>query len=1128
MSFRLFTSGCLVALVAATTPSDAQTRSRRNFYGMHNLKDGGAPIPEGMNWTRHLVGEGGYVFDWVRGDYGQWVVDAMDRGLIPVLRVQNCNGGCDPDPGHPEIVASVIREHLAIHRPEYLGRLVYLQLWNEPGDPRDFVTPEDFADFLVAAHSNVQRADPRDVFRTMTPGQNGPEWWRRAIRHNPAVCQAFDVWATHPYPESYPPHYNHHDGVPYINQVKTIDSYLLDLDAVVSECVAHGSPRRGFPVMITETAYGDHLGISFEGYPKTTRGAVCTTDGPCEFLLASQYNRVAFTEFWHRWPEVIAVHPFILQNWSWDHFAWVNRGSQSRDDQPVPDWCPPEDILAATPWPPGYNVGAKRCGMPQAIYPQYKAILDVPKPPPADFEPYRGPVGVLRGQVRRQGTGEPVRFATLFTDGYELGGPTMSDGIYVVRDVPVGDYTLTVEKVGYRSESRSVRVEAGRETVVDFDLVFEGRVSKGIYFQNQGTCHDCDLFAPFLGQTLTLPDDVGFIKFAAAMPNVGGVTMKFSIQEGGPTGRRIGTSVTAFPEWGGEMIGAEWPGDGVPVTPGGTYFLRVEREDGQGVYLFATDSDPYPGGMAFTGTTAHPSWDLFATVRGKTVAVESAVGTVVGSVRDESNVPLSGAGIRVEPGGLTATSSADGSYSLVLSEGVYSLTATLDGFEPMAHEDVSIVEGQTVVLDFTLVSLPGPPPPPPPSRLIANGDFSAGLDGWSTWVERGALSPTVDGLGRLHLRAVGHNGGVYQQFATGGAGTEIGIEGFWASSPTVAQSQWAEVLVIDGPRLPVDGHDLNASQSDVVLVHKRDTWDLPGGWSESTPSGTFTASGEVATLVLKSGNLLGVDSGTSFDDLVVEAVSSGPPPPSNRAPTARLHAAPLSGAMPLEVSFDASESSDPDGDVLTYTWDFGDGESASGVLLTHTYRDAGTFVATLVVDDGRGGTNTETISIDVTPSAPVDNLITNADFTRGLEAWSTWVERGPLEPVVRGGRLELVAVGHNGGVYQQFATGGAGTTITVGGVWGSEPTVPNAQWAEVLVIDGPRTPTNGQDLNGDQPDVVLVHKNDTWSSPDGWSGPMPSGSFVASGDVATIVLKSGNLPSVHSGTFFADILVRRR
>ena len=113
--------------------------------------------------------------------------------------------------------------------------------------------------------------------------------------------------------------YNHHDGVPFINQ-------LLDLDVVGRVCDEVGSPRRGFPVMITETIYGDPLGISFEGYPKTTRGAACSPDGPCDFQMAAEYNVAAFTQFWHNWPEVLAVHPFILNNWAWDHFAFVSDG----------------------------------------------------------------------------------------------------------------------------------------------------------------------------------------------------------------------------------------------------------------------------------------------------------------------------------------------------------------------------------------------------------------------------------------------------------------------------------------------------------------------------------------------------------------------------------------------------------------------------------------------------------------------------------------------------------------------------------------------------------------------------------------------------------------------------------
>ncbi|MDD5610065.1 MAG: PKD domain-containing protein [Candidatus Omnitrophica bacterium] len=52
------------------------------------------------------------------------------------------------------------------------------------------------------------------------------------------------------------------------------------------------------------------------------------------------------------------------------------------------------------------------------------------------------------------------------------------------------------------------------------------------------------------------------------------------------------------------------------------------------------------------------------------------------------------------------------------------------------------------------------------------------------------------------------------------------------------------------------------------------------------------------------------------------------------------------------VLFDASRSSDPDGDVLTYAWDFGDGTSFEGKEATHTYAKAGEYKVVLKVSDG--------------------------------------------------------------------------------------------------------------------------------------------------------------------------------
>jgi PKD repeat protein len=57
------------------------------------------------------------------------------------------------------------------------------------------------------------------------------------------------------------------------------------------------------------------------------------------------------------------------------------------------------------------------------------------------------------------------------------------------------------------------------------------------------------------------------------------------------------------------------------------------------------------------------------------------------------------------------------------------------------------------------------------------------------------------------------------------------------------------------------------------------------------------------------------------------------------------------------VTFDGSGSVDPDGDALTYSWDFGDGSSAAGAQVQHTYGIGGTYPIILTVDDGKGLAN---------------------------------------------------------------------------------------------------------------------------------------------------------------------------
>ena len=88
-------------------------------------------------------------------------------------------------------------------------------------------------------------------------------------------------------------------------------------------------------------------------------------------------------------------------------------------------------------------------------------------------------------------------------------------------------------------------------------------------------------------------------------------------------------------------------------------------------------------------------------------------------------------------------------------------------------------------------------------------------------------------------------------------------------------------------------------------------------------------------------------------------------PPGNRPPEVEAAAAPASGKAPLEVLLTA-QGSDPDGDVLTYRWDFGDGSApVSGRVARHTYTKNGTFTATVTATDRAGATGTATVAVTV-------------------------------------------------------------------------------------------------------------------------------------------------------------------
>jgi len=107
---------------------------------------------------------------------------------------------------------------------------------------------------------------------------------------------------------------------------------------------------------------------------------------------------------------------------------------------------------------------------------------------------------------------------------------------------------------------------------------------------------------------------------------------------------------------------------------------------------------------------------------------------------------------------------------------------------------------------------------------------------------------------------------------------------------------------------------------------------------------------------------------TSAADTVRVTVTEPPEVPDNAAPEVELSASSITGQAPFEVKFKA-DASDPDGDALTYSWNFGDGTTVAGnsTEATHRYEAAGAYAATVTVTDEAGGVAKAELQIAVAP-----------------------------------------------------------------------------------------------------------------------------------------------------------------
>lgn len=244
------------------------------------------------------------------------------------------------------------------------------------------------------------------------------------------------------------------------------------------------------------------------------------------------------------------------------------------------------------------------------------------------------------------------------------------------------------------------------------------------------------------------------------------------------------------------------------------------------------------------------------------------------------------------------------------------------------------------------------------------------------------------------------------------------------------------------------------------------TWDFGDGATSdaTTPSHTYENSGKYSAVLTITAPDGASDSKTFEIDVMGSAAS---------APTAVANANVTSGAWPLAVHFDGRGSSDPDSDITSYRWSFGDETpDAEGAEVDHTFEAQGGFQVTLTVTDSGGRSATATI--DVRTSAPPCPTFGSARVSGNVSSGILTEVSGMVASRSQDGILWV----HNdsGDGPRVYALNRYGVLIA-----GYDLNVPAWDWEDIAIGPGPAQGTNYiyvGDIgdNEQRSNVALVHR----------------------------------------------------
>ena len=230
----------------------------------------------------------------------------------------------------------------------------------------------------------------------------------------------------------------------------------------------------------------------------------------------------------------------------------------------------------------------------------------------------------------------------------------------------------------------------------------------------------------------------------------------------------------------------------------------------------------------------------------------------------------------------------------------------------------------------------------------------------------------------------------------------------------------------------------------------------------------------------------------------------------NQWPVAVAGADVLLGDVPFTVNFNSTGSTDPDGSVVSYFWEFGDGATSTAANPSHTYTTTGDYVATLTVTDNQGVTTSNAVAI-IAQAPNIDPVaFISADVASGPAPLSVeFSASGSYDPDGSIGNIEW-DFGDGGfpyfgspafntftveGTYTVTVTvfdgrGGSGTASMIINVGSEPPNQPPTAVAEVTVASGdaPFNPAFSS-ANSSDPDGSITAW--LWDFGDGTTSTLP-------------------------------------